>query len=223
MERLSLDLPSPLYVFDENYFSNIVSDLQEKGFSIRPLGVPEFVIDALVACQDTLSKQAYRRAGIGRAQQFQHHEKVRSDEICWIDGTSSEGQLWLDWCEALRCYINRHLFMGLFSFESHFACYAPGNFYKRHYDAFKGQSNRMLSVVTYLNDDWKATDGGELVLYANAKDDIGIRVLPEKGTIAIFLSEAFPHEVLTAKRERHSVAGWFRLNTSINDNIDPPK
>ena len=81
----------------------------------------------------------------------------------------------------------------------------------------------MLSVVTYLNDEWQTTDGGELALYANDQDNTGVRVLPEKGTIVIFLSEVFPHEVLTAKRERHSVAGWFRLNTSLKENIDPPK
>ncbi|MDO6566130.1 2OG-Fe(II) oxygenase [Alteromonas sp. 1_MG-2023] len=222
MENFPLDIRKPLHIFDESYFSNIVNDLYEKGFSIRALGVPSFIVDALVRCQDSLSKQAYQRAGIGRAEQFQHHEKVRSDEICWIDGTSEEGQLWLDWCEALRLYINRHLFMGLFSFESHFACYEPGNFYKRHLDAFQGQSNRKLSVVTYLNDKWQPSDGGELVLYSRKNDLEGIQVLPEKGTIAIFLSEVFPHEVLKANRERHSVAGWFRLNTSVNDNIDPP-
>jgi len=26
----------------------------------------------------------------------------------------------------------------------------------------------------------------------------------------IFLSERFPHEVLPAKKKRHSIAGWFR-------------
>jgi SM-20-related protein len=123
----------------------------------------------------------------------------------------------------MQQYVNRSLFMGLFSFESHFACYEPGKFYKRHVDAFKGQGNRVLSLVAYLNDDWTSEDGGELVLYADESDLIGTRVLPTKGTFVVFLSEQFPHEVLPAARSRHSVAGWFRVNGSVNDAIDPPR
>lgn len=61
--------------------------------------------------------------------------------------------------------------LGLFSFESHFAHYAPGAFYKTHVDAFKGQANRVLSVVYYLNEAWGAKDGGEMVLYSDTQPD----------------------------------------------------
>ena len=37
-------------------------------------------------------------------------------------------------------------------------------------------------------------------------------VLPELGTLVIFLSEDIPHEVLPAMRDRYSIAGWFRVN-----------
>lgn len=46
--------------------------------------------------------------------------------------------------------LNRHLLLGLFSFESHFTHYRAGDFYKQHQDAFKGQANRILSLVVYL-------------------------------------------------------------------------
>ena len=115
------------------------------------------------------------------------------------------------------------LFLGLFSFESHFAHYSPGAYYKRHYDAFRGEANRVLSVITYLNPAWLPTDGGELVIYNDDKDRDGIKVVPLYGTLVIFLSEEFPHEVLPSSRDRHSVAGWFRVNTSINNKIDPPR
>ena len=62
-----------------------------------------------------------------------------------------------------------------------------------------------------------------MVLYADSEDRKGTRVLPKKGTFVVFLSEDFPHEVLPATRTRHSVAGWFRVNGSVNDNIDPPR
>ncbi|MEQ3446267.1 2OG-Fe(II) oxygenase [Pseudoalteromonas sp. XMcav2-N-2] len=113
--------------------------------------------------------------------------------------------------------------MGLFSFESHFAHYASGSYYKRHYDAFRGETNRVLSLVTYLNPGWGHNDGGEMVLYQDDHDLEGIKVVPLHGTLALFLSEEFPHEVLPAKRDRYSIAGWFRVNTSIAGKIDPPR
>ena len=35
-------------------------------------------------------------------------------------------------------------------------------------------------------------------------------------------SKEFPHEVLPANRDRYSVAGWFRVNTSLANKADPP-
>ena len=93
---------------------------------------------------------------------------------------------------------------------------------KRHVDAFKGQGNRVLSLVGYLNEDWLEENGGELVIYNSSDDVEGTKVLPKKNTLVVFLSEQFPHEVLPATRTRHSIAGWFRVNGSVNDNIDPP-
>ena len=86
----------------------------------------------------------------------------------------------------------------------------------------------MLSVVVYLNDNWSDDDGGELILYDNqllASSDTDTRIVivtPNLGTIVVFLSEEFPHEVLPAKGDRYSIAGWFRLNNSTAHKIDPP-
>ena len=126
MNREQLASYQPLHVFDEAIFENIVDDLVTKGFSIQEHGLPDFITQALLACQRSISEAEYQAAGIGRAENYQKAEKVRGDEICWITGSSSEGALWLSWCEAMQQYVNRSLFMGLFSFESHFACYEPG-------------------------------------------------------------------------------------------------
>jgi len=48
-------------------------------------------------------------------------------------------------------------------------------------------------------------------------------VLPQLGTLVVFLSEEFPHEVLAAQRDRYSIAGWFRVNSSTAQQIDPPR
>ena len=85
-----------------------------------------------------------------------------------------------------------------------------------------GEANRVLSVVAYLNSSWSQDDGGELVLYRDEQDAEGIKVTPLNGTLVIFLSEEFPHEVLPANRDRYSVAGWFRCNTSQEQRVDPP-
>ena len=123
----------------------------------------------------------------------------------------------------MQRFLNQRLFLGLFSFESHFAHYSPGAYYKRHYDAFQGEENRVLSIVTYLNPSWGNTEGGELVLYCGERDSEGIKVVPLYGTVVVFLSKEFPHEVLPASRDRYSVAGWYRVNGSIGNKIDPPR
>lgn len=208
---------------DETLFSLIAEDLINQGFSIRPSALPDMISSSLYAHQLELNQTKYAAAGIGRGEGFLRTEFVRTDEICWISGESEAGRKWIDWTSRLQRYLNQRLFLGLFSFESHFAHYAPNAYYKRHYDAFRGQANRVLTVVTYLNPGWGASDGGELVLYKNDQDREGIKVVPLYGTFVVFLSEEFPHEVLPAVRDRYSVAGWFRVNTSINNNIDPPR
>jgi SM-20-related protein len=50
----------------------------------------------------------------------------------------------------------------------------------------------------------------------------GLAFQPQGGTLAVFLSEEFPHEVLAANRTRYSIAGWFRVNTTTGDRLDPP-
>src|SRR5690606_30154176 len=101
-----------------------------------------------------------------------------------------------------------------------FARYGCGDFYKRHRDSFPGQANRILSVVAYLNPDWGDDDGGELVLYHEDTDQVLCKVVPELGTMVFLLSEEFPHEVLPAAKPRWSIAGWFRVNTSLAGVID---
>lgn len=204
-------------------FERIALDIRDKGYSINPAALPSALCNALIAHLVQMNDSKFTAAGIGRDMQHMQNTFVRKDEICWITGESEAGRDWLSWAGELQQYLNRRLFLGLFSFESHFAHYAPGDYYKRHYDAFKGETNRVLSVVVYLNPDWGCEDGGELVMYADACDQTGVRVTPLSGTVVVFLSEDFPHEVLVANRDRYSIAGWFRVNTSTAEHVDPPR
>lgn len=220
-----MDSNSPLksHSSDECLYQKITDDLVMQGYSINPKALPLSLAKALYQQLQDLNRAEFDTAGIGRQQAHTVDTRIRTDEICWINGSTDSGQNWLNWAGGLREYINSQLFLGLFSFESHFAHYGPGDFYKRHLDAFKGESNRVLSLVVYLNPDWEPQDKGELVLYRDESDLEGIKVAPSFATVVAFLSEDFPHEVLPAKRDRYSIAGWFRLNNSIENRIDPPR
>lgn len=208
---------------DESIFALIANDIEQQGYSIRHGALPNDLALSLLSYQQTMAAEKFKSAGIGRGDEYLENEFVRTDEICWITGATEPGQQWLNWSSGLQTFLNRRLFLGLFSFESHFAHYKVGDYYKRHYDAFRGEANRVLSVVVYFNSGWTNTDGGELVLYKNDCDREGIKVTPLLGTVVTFLSEEFPHEVLAANRDRFSIAGWFRVNTSVTDRVDPPQ
>ena len=214
---------------DKLLFESIANDIVDQGYSIRPEALPDNLSRLLLQHISQLPDESFKRAGIGRAKGHSINESIRTDEISWITSNSEAACAWIQWSESLQAYLNKRLFLGLFSFESHFSHYSKGDFYKTHKDAFAGEGNRVLSVVVYLNQDWSADDGGELVIYdeklpaSKVVNNSLITVTPSFGTIVVFLSEEFPHEVLPARRDRYSIAGWYRLNNNIANNIDPPR
>ncbi len=187
-------------------FEQMAATLREQAWCVIPDALPPQLRDVLHAQLQRPEALNLRAAGIGRQQDLTVAPGIRSDAIAWITGSTPAEQAWLAWADALRQFLNRHLFMGLDSFESHFAHYAPGAFYARHLDAFRAAavpaaSIRRVSLVAYFNAHWQAEDGGELVLF-DPQSDQEHRVLPESGTVALFLSEDVPHEVRAARRDR---------------------
>lgn len=174
----------------------------------RPLAVRAATIDD------------YAPAGVGRGDDWRQVPRVRTDRIHWLEAGAGEDAAWLAAMEQLRLAINRALFLGLFEYEAHFARYAPGAYYQRHLDAFRGDGIRMVSTVLYLNDAWQPGQGGELVIFP--QDHPGGTVIPPcGGTLVVFLSEEVPHEVLPTRVPRLSIAGWFRRNRSDSTRLDP--
>lgn len=204
-------------------FEEIAQNLSAQGYSVHTNTPNANLLRALSDHLLKMPSSKFKQAGIGRDEDHIFKETVRGDGICWINKESKAETAWLSWTELLQQYLNRRLFLGLFSFESHFAHYAPGDFYKKHQDAFNGETNRVLSIVLYLNEQWNEKDGGELVLYSGDAENTLTKVIPGYGTLVIFLSEEFPHEVLPATRDRYSIAGWFRVNNPGASHIDPPK
>jgi SM-20-related protein len=107
--------------------------------------------------------------------------------------------------------LNRELMLGLVECESHYAVYPPGAGYTRHLDRLRDSDARVVSAVFYLNEAWRAADGGALRLYL--ADGSSRDILPHAGTLLLFLSAQFEHEVLPATRERMSIACWMRQRT----------
>jgi len=205
----------------------IAAALREHGYIVLPAPLAPSVLGGLLRHFRSIDPNRFKRAGVGREEDHQLNRFVRGDEIFWLEGGNPAVQAYLGWMEELRLGLNRRLFLGLFDYECHYAYYDRGTFYKKHLDAFKGSTNRVVSSVLYLTPNWQPRDGGELAIYP--QDTLGesaeplLKVAPRFGQMVLFLSEEFPHEVLTVNRPRYSVTGWFRVNNSLGENIDPAR
>ncbi len=201
----------------------LLDNLVEKGWYEWPNAIADSTCELLLAEIETYDELGVlQSAGIGRGEQHQLNNSVRRDEIKWLDGRSESQIQYFEAMRTLQTEMNRALFLGLFEYECHYALYPEGGFYKTHRDSFKGQANRMVTTVLYLNPNWQDDWGGELVLYDDFETLQLAKIKPEMGKMVIFMSEQIPHEVLPTKQPRASVAGWFRLNTSTAVTIDPP-
>jgi SM-20-related protein len=147
-------------------------------------------------------------AGIGKKFDYQKNLEVRGDKILWLEGQNPLHQQYFNQVNDFMQYMNRTCFTALNAHEFHYAVYKPGSFYKRHIDQFKGDRGRLYSVVTYLNDDWSANDGGEIALYLDGEREE--LLLPNFGLSVFFKSDELEHEVKTSQKQRLSIAGWLK-------------
>ncbi|MGZ9897773.1 2OG-Fe(II) oxygenase [Shewanella gaetbuli] len=193
---------------------DVIADaLVDKGYILLSDIIPTFVSLALLEKMQAKQDVDFKLAAIGRGSEQQVNTDIRSDKISWLDNQDQIDNGFLSIMEQLKDGLNRRLFMGLFDYESHYAVYEKGAHYKKHVDALKGSQNRILSTVFFLNPLWQQADGGELIIY-DENDTIIATVPPLMGTLAVFLSERFPHEVLPTNRTRNSIAGWFRVSNA---------
>jgi len=196
--------------------SCFIDDLATTGLAVMPGFVEPFLVAALrdeVHAGRALA--GMHRARIGRGTGRCVASAVRGDWIRWLDGSTEAQQLFLGKLERIRQEVNEALLLGLFEIEAHFALYPPGAGYQRHVDAFQHDNPRRLSAVLYLNRHWRRSQGGELAVYDADGRELR-RVLPEAGTLVLFLSQTVPHAVLPTRRWRASIAAWFRLRAADN-------
>jgi SM-20-related protein len=210
MTQITENIHLPEQLMDE-----ITDALLQPGFIQLLHFLPERLAEQLMLEAKRLATVEFKPAGIGRNKSQQVNSQVRTDSTLWFSGNTAIQQTYLNAMEQLRIGLNRRLFLGLFDFECHYSHYAKGDFYQRHMDAFKGgvsqgHSNRVLSTVFYMNSDWGENDGGELLLYSDKQVSPLLTVPPVFNSCMIFLSDTFPHEVLTSQCDRYSIAGWYR-------------
>ncbi|MGB0846611.1 MAG: 2OG-Fe(II) oxygenase [Thiolinea sp.] len=195
---------------------NILSALIETGWVELPGFLSNSQLQTLrELAEHYLQQGQFRQASIGSGNTQVSNPNIRSDQIMWLDEqVNAENAALADlqqFLDQLRLQINQALYLGLFETEVHFALYPSGGHYQKHIDNFHGRSSRMLTFILYLNDNWLMEQGGQLRLYTSETDlQSYTDIIPQGGTLVVFLSERFYHEVLPASRERLSLTGWLR-------------
>ncbi|MFT6978353.1 MAG: SM-20-related protein [Shewanella psychromarinicola] len=208
-----MDVACMVSQISEAMLDVIADALVDKGYILLSDIIPDYVSLALLEKMQAEQNIEFKKAAIGRGIEQQINTEVRCDKISWLDNQDHIDREYILVMNQLKDGLNRRLFMGLFDFESHYAVYEPGAFYKKHLDSLHGSQNRILSTVFFLNPDWQENDGGELILYDES--DLPLEVVnPNIGTLVLFLSERFPHEVRPTMKTRNSIAGWFRVSNA---------
>lgn len=193
-----------------SFFEGIIDDLIQQQYAVVNGLFPSDVLNALKQhFSDLIEQEELRRARIGNQDNEVLNKQIRSDSICWIEEhpDNPQEQSYFNQVRSLSDYLNYNCFTGIQSWEFHYAKYDVGAFYKRHMDQFRNDDSRKFSLITYLNNNWKDDDGGELVMYLEHKTE---KIKPEFGVSVIFRSDKVEHEVLPANRQRLSITGWLK-------------
>ncbi len=194
---------------NEELYEKITDSLVEDGYIVIENALNGSVSSGLLnAIKD---ESDFKKAGISSSDSLRLDATRRRDRTRWLNEDGGAQSEFLAFSEGLREHLNHSLYLGLKRFESHFAIYEEGDFYEKHFDSFRGERNRVVTAVYYLNENWSEMSGGELVVYDENDKELA-QVIPEANTLIVFMSEKFPHEVLPAKVKRYSIASWFRVD-----------
>ncbi|GGY03431.1 2OG-Fe(II) oxygenase [Paludibacterium paludis] len=193
--------------------AHLTDALLERGWVVdTTLFSREDVAALRVACEAEWRDGKFHEAATGRAEGQRRRAEIRSDSVLWLDEARPSPALsrYFAILDEIRVAVNRQLFLGLHDLEAHFAVFPEGTFYKKHLDRFRDDDARTLTAVLYLNEAWQPENGGQMRLYLDEDCTDYRDIEPEAGTLALFLSGRFWHEVLPARCPRLSVTGWFR-------------
>jgi SM-20-related protein len=195
-----------------NKESKILDELSEKSWSACPdFFNRKFTLALMDESKNQLQEGLFHAAAIGKLSGQRVKEDVRGDNILWFDENKLT-DLQTEFMSGMTDFqdiLNSEFHLGINEMEFHFAVYPIDSFYKKHLDQFKdkGNSNRVISCILYLNDQWLESDGGQLRIHSRDKFT---DVFPDGGKFVCFRSEEVQHEVMPTKKDRHSVTGWMK-------------
>ncbi|MEX0844842.1 MAG: 2OG-Fe(II) oxygenase [Balneolaceae bacterium] len=194
--------------YSEEIWLSWMDHLAENDFVI----VNDFISDVLFSeimqfFSDMEQADKLKKAGIGAQEDFQVKAEIRGDFIYWLDEKRDTALApFFGLMDELTQKLRRYCYLSLSGSEFHIAKYPVGSYYSRHLDQFQERSNRQITVLIYLNKNWKKGDGGELVIY---KEDKKIIVEPVAKRLLVFKSDVIEHEVLATNVPRYSLTGWL--------------
>ncbi|HSB96936.1 MAG TPA: 2OG-Fe(II) oxygenase, partial [Spongiibacteraceae bacterium] len=119
----------------EEAMRELIEALRSDGWYHCPCFLDIDMVAALRA-DIALQREQFAAAAVGRAQQRRQQTAVRADATLWLTAGSAAQRAFLALMEDLRLALNRHLYLGLYDYEAHYAHYAAGAFYRRHLDVF---------------------------------------------------------------------------------------
>lgn len=195
-------------VYSEEIWISWMDELATKDFVI----VDDFISEELYTIimnffSELEENELLRKAGIGASGEFKIKKDVRGDFIYWLDRSRDE-QLapFFGLMDTIKEKLRSLCYLSLAGSEFHMAKYPVGSHYDRHLDQFNGRNNRQITILIYLNDQWKTGDGGELKMYREGGDML---IEPKARRLLMFRSDTVEHEVLTTHVPRYSLTGWL--------------
>lgn len=219
-----------------------IQELSSKGYVIIQDFLPPNLVDALREDVKTLrSSNKFNVAKIGQDSTNNLNMEIRVAETCFLgeskllDMPNKARQNIYDILDTLRVDLSGN---SLFDTndssgelvkaapaldkklsELLYVYYPKGGFYRRHTDAVQNSASvlRSYSLLLYLNNDWKESDGGCLRIHLDSGGDFlpdieernYLDVEPRGGTLVLFKSDQIPHEVLDTNAERTAIVGWY--------------
>lgn len=190
-------------------FDTIAENLATDGYSVTDQFLSQKETDSILATSSFQAGiESFKKAGIGKDKSHQINEQIRGDYIQWLDKNNPAPAVgvYLTRITGLISFLNQSLYLSLKDFEAHLTVYPAGSYYKRHLDQFRKDDHRKLSVICYLNKNWKEENGGQLRMHLASGS---IDILPVEGRLVCFRSDLIEHEVLPATRDRLSLTGWM--------------
>ncbi len=199
------------FLMEKNFEALIASYIENK-VGISEHFLSDELTDNLKQNLFSLNNQSLLKdAGTGNSDAIAYDSAVRSDSIYWLDkkhNNAFENEFFKHIEDFIR-YLNQSCYTGITGYEFHYSLYEKGDFYLKHLDQFQNNSSRKFSMISYLNNNWLPSDGGELLIH---QDNNNQKISPTQGKTVFFKSDELVHEVLLTQNTRMSITGWLKCD-----------